>query len=282
MPDRPSPVRPAEPSVPGPGGASALARRLRAIGLRSRLALLGLALILPWAVVTSLVVVGFRRDRERDGFARAAEQARLVAARVDDQIRAVNALLLVLSRTAGAAAADTAANDRLLRSLGDHLPGAFVNLAVWDSAGRNVGVSFEDSAIAAQARAVNARDRRFFRDALAGRERVVGELVRTVRTGRWGISLAQPIVLTQLGMIVGYDSSELIFFSNYRLRRARLEFSDGSSQSVSFSDQRGMQYVALAPVRTQAVTVVIEDVYPTPIYDDTPIAEIRLVGYLAR
>jgi hypothetical protein len=89
----------------------------------------------------------------------------------------------------------------------------------------------------------------------------------------------QPISVTRLGVDVGFDRDEPIFYANNRVRRARLLFSDGSTQSVEFLDRRGIQYVASAGVTTTFITIVIDDVYPGSKYDDTPIAEVEVWGY---
>jgi hypothetical protein len=89
----------------------------------------------------------------------------------------------------------------------------------------------------------------------------------------------QPISLTRLGVDIGFDRDESIFYANNRVRRVRLIFSDGSAQSADFLDQRGIQYVPIPNISTTSVVIVIEDVYRGSTYDDTPIAEVEVWGY---
>jgi hypothetical protein len=96
---------------------------------------------------------------------------------------------------------------------------------------------------------------------------------------RLSLDFSQPVTLTRLGIRVGFDRDDDIFLKNYRLHHARLLFSDGSSQSVEFEDRRGIQYVSIAHVRTTSLIIVIDEVYQSGRYDDTPIAEVEIWGY---
>jgi hypothetical protein len=93
------------------------------------------------------------------------------------------------------------------------------------------------------------------------------------------LDFSRPVTLTRFGIRVGFDRDDDIFFKNHRLRRARLLFSDGASQNVEFEDRRGMQFVSIAHVRTTSLIIVIDQVYQSGKYDDTPIAEVEVWGY---
>jgi hypothetical protein len=94
------------------------------------------------------------------------------------------------------------------------------------------------------------------------------------------LGFSRPISVMRIGLDVGLDRDETIFYANNRVRSVRLIFSDGSTQSVEFRDQRGIQYVSIADVTTSSIAIVIADVYPGSKYDDTPIAEVEVWGYM--
>lgn len=103
--------------------------------------------------------------------------------------------------------------------------------------------------------------------------------------GEW-INLAFPkeITVISLGIIPGYDwfGSDAIgdrFYLNLRLKKARLYFSDGSSQIIEPSDTRRMQNIRINPVKTSYIKLVIEEVYESSAkYDDLCISEIKVQG----
>lgn len=97
--------------------------------------------------------------------------------------------------------------------------------------------------------------------------------------GQWlDLRFGEPVTITHIGMDVGYDVDDAIFYANNRVQSVTLLFSDGTMQQATFADTRDMQYVAIAPVWATSVTVVIENVYAGSAYDDTPIAEIEVWG----
>ena len=84
-----------------------------ALGIRSRLMLVVLAMVLPWLALTALTWRNFRRERERETNSRASDMARLLAARIDDQVAIVDALLLALAPGIDPLPARTSANARV-------------------------------------------------------------------------------------------------------------------------------------------------------------------------
>ena len=102
--------------------------------------------------------------------------------------------------------------------------------------------------------------------------------------GEW-IMLTFPgtIEVFGIGLDVGYDRDEDIFYANNRIKRVALIFSNGEQIEVTLSDTRGVQMIHLARapgpnVETTFVKVVIEEVYPGSRYDDTCLAEIEVWG----
>jgi hypothetical protein len=102
--------------------------------------------------------------------------------------------------------------------------------------------------------------------------------------GQW-LMLEFPALLevAYIGIDVGYDYDDDIFFKNNRIKKATLIFSDGTELPWEFDDERGMQMVPLACApgpctQTTFVKLVIDEVYPGSRYDDACIAEIEVWG----
>jgi hypothetical protein len=92
------------------------------------------------------------------------------------------------------------------------------------------------------------------------------------------LDFAQPVRVSQIGLITGLDGREAIFGANNRVREARFIFSDGRTWRATFADQRAMQYIAVDPVTTSSVIIVIDEVYHGSTYNDTAIAEVEIWG----
>lgn len=73
----------------------------------------------------------------------------------------------------------------------------------------------------------------------------------------------------------GYQKDETRYSRNSRPGDIRVEFSDGSTQSMTLQDLMQEQVVTFsAPVDTSYVTIVIESVYEGNKYEDTAISEV--------
>ena len=86
-----------------------------------------------------------------------------------------------------------------------------------------------------------------------------------------------------VGLDVGYDRDADLFRANNRIKRALLIFSSGEQVEVTFSDERGMQMIALArapgpSIETTYIKIIIQEVYPGTRYDDTCLGEIQVLG----
>jgi hypothetical protein len=89
--------------------------------------------------------------------------------------------------------------------------------------------------------------------------------------------------LWEIGLAVGYDRDDDIFYANNRIKRATFVFSNGESLSLDFSDVRGVQRIPVvrAPgpnIQTSSIEVIIEEVYPGARYDDTCLGELQIWG----
>jgi diguanylate cyclase (GGDEF)-like protein/PAS domain S-box-containing protein len=156
--------------------------------VRSRLLGLVVATVVPF---TALIGVGlwnqWQHDRGR-AVEGAINQARLLAAQVDDHIGQLELLLTGLSRSVSPRASDIAANSILLESVKAELPPFVGNIAVFSLDGANLGSSggpgLEHPSVT---------DRTYFRQVLAGERLAIGDVIRSRPAGRWAIDVARPV-----------------------------------------------------------------------------------------
>jgi hypothetical protein len=99
-------------------------------------------------------------------------------------------------------------------------------------------------------------------------------------------SFDETMVLTRLRVIPGYakqaDGWDR-WWSNGRLRRVKLSFSDGSTEWLDFADRKGWQEFDLGERRTDSVEMTIVQVYPAEpgphSAEDTSVSEVELTGW---
>jgi diguanylate cyclase (GGDEF)-like protein/PAS domain S-box-containing protein len=157
-------------------------------GVRSRLLGLVVATVVPF---TALIGCGlwnqWQHDKERaiDG---AVNQARLLAAQVDDRIGEFELLLTGLSRSVSPKADDANANTALLEGVKAELPGFVGNIVAYSLDGTNIGSSGGPGPAHA-----SVADRTYFRQVLAGKRLSIGDLIRSRFTGQWVINIARPV-----------------------------------------------------------------------------------------
>ncbi|MBD3285554.1 hypothetical protein GF359_03805 [candidate division WOR-3 bacterium] len=102
--------------------------------------------------------------------------------------------------------------------------------------------------------------------------------------GEWiKLTFPKDVTVTRFGMIPGYDRySEDIgdrFYLNLRVKKANLEFSDGSTHELTFKDNRKMQFFELSPKTTKYVKLTVKEVYTDKAQaDDLCISEIEIQG----
>ncbi len=175
--------------------------RLAALGIRERLVLLVLAMLLPWIALFATMYASYERGFSRDTRARLRDLATQVGARVDDQLGTIEGLLLAIAEGASADTAAISRNDAILRRLRGELPAYVTNLALWGSDGRNIGSSDADPS---QARKQEVATHRFFREALAATHLTVGRPIESRERGSWSLTMARRI--RQDGAIAGVAS----------------------------------------------------------------------------
>ena len=163
---------------------------LSTVGIRERLVLLVLAMLLPWAALFATTYASYERDVERDTRRHLGDVAAQVGARVDDQLADISAILLASAQAASTDTNGIAANDTLLRRLHAELPPYLANLAIWGANGRNIGSSHTDLV---EARTWEVTAHRFFRDVLTSHTLVVGRPFGGGNSAAWSLTLARPI-----------------------------------------------------------------------------------------
>lgn len=111
------------------------------LSIRGRLNLLLLASALPFGLmIAASIWHEAGAERERAG-ARMAMEARLAAARLDDQVNDIRQALGLLAELVETDPAALEANQALLRRLESRLPASVTQLGIWDADGRNTGLT---------------------------------------------------------------------------------------------------------------------------------------------
>jgi diguanylate cyclase (GGDEF)-like protein/PAS domain S-box-containing protein len=157
-------------------------------GIRSHLLGLVLATVVPF---TALVGVGLWSQWQHDQ-ARAIEgainEARLLAAQVDDHIGEVELFLSGLTRSVSTTVADTGASAAVLLDVKSELPAFFGNIALYSLEGTNIATSSTSGL-----EHPSVVDRKYFQQILAGQRLSIGDLIRSRATGEWIIDVARPV-----------------------------------------------------------------------------------------
>jgi diguanylate cyclase (GGDEF)-like protein/PAS domain S-box-containing protein len=157
----------------------------RRLGIRSQLLGLVAAAAVPFLVLIGIALWNQYRAAETESLERAYNEARVIAAQIDDHLGNLENLALGLSRAVGLGPAHTAANDALLTGLKAQLPGFISDIAVVGPDGENIG--------SASGARYNIGDRDYFQQALAGKPLAIGDPVHNRRDGDWVLPIARPV-----------------------------------------------------------------------------------------
>ncbi len=153
--------------------------------IRSQLLGLVVATVVPF---TALIGIGlwsqWRSDRA-EAIERARNEARLLAAEVDDYVGNLENLLTGLSVAVSPDPADARHNSALLAQVRRELPPIISNILLFSLDGAVIGTTLEGFNL-------NVADRRYFRQILAG-QRVAIEVIRARTTGRMVVTIARPV-----------------------------------------------------------------------------------------
>jgi diguanylate cyclase (GGDEF)-like protein/PAS domain S-box-containing protein len=156
--------------------------------VRSRLLGLVVATVIPF---TALIGAGLWNQWQHDegrAVEGAVNQARLLAAQVDDHIAELELLLTGLGRSVSSNSSDTDANNALLQSVKTELPGFVDNVAVYSLDGTNIGSSSGPGL-----EHPSVTDRAYFRQVVAGERLSISDVIRSRITGQWVINIARPV-----------------------------------------------------------------------------------------
>ena len=156
--------------------------------IRSRLLGLVLATVIPLVAVILGGLGSQLRDDQDEATERVLDEARLLAAQVDDHIGNLENLLLGVSQAVSPRLADTNANDALLRQIKQDLPDYIANILLFAPDGSNIGSSLD-----ADVKRFYAGDRSYFQQVMAGQRLAIGDVIRTKLTGEWVVAVASPV-----------------------------------------------------------------------------------------
>jgi diguanylate cyclase (GGDEF)-like protein/PAS domain S-box-containing protein len=160
--------------------------RLRSI--RSRIVGAALATLVPCLLlVTTGLWTNYHNDREA-ATEHVLFRARFLAARLDDHLVTVDALLAGVARAVSPNPADADTNDQVLRQIKAELPSYVSNVQVFGLDGRNIG-----SSSGARRADLFAGDRSYFARILAGERMAIGDPVSARSDGRWVVTIARPL-----------------------------------------------------------------------------------------
>src|SRR5215467_9748045 len=109
--------------------------------IRSRMLGLVIATVVPFAGLIGAGLWNQWRGAHADALQRALDEARLLAAQVDDHIGNLENLLTGLSRAVSLDPANEAANDALLRGVRAELPNFISNIVLYAVDGTAIGTS---------------------------------------------------------------------------------------------------------------------------------------------
>jgi diguanylate cyclase (GGDEF)-like protein/PAS domain S-box-containing protein len=157
-------------------------------GIRSRLLGLVLATVVPFMALIGAGLWSQWQEQQAAAIERATNEARLLAAQVDDHIGNLENLMIGLGEAVSTNPADALANDALLRRVKAELPDFISTILLFSLDGANIGASW-----AAGRGRVNASSRDHFRQVLAGQRLGVSEVRVGGVTGEWIISIARPV-----------------------------------------------------------------------------------------
>ena len=155
--------------------------------IRGKLLALVLAVVVP---LLALIVAGFWSQWQNTQAAarqRALNDARMLAAQLDDHVGNLEHLLGGLSRAVSINPADTSANDTLLRQAKAELPGFISGIALFTLSGDNIGTSSETS------RRTNISDRAYFGRVLAGQRLAISDVHIGRTTRQWVTNIARRV-----------------------------------------------------------------------------------------
>jgi len=154
-------------------------------GIRARLLALVFATVLPFAALVGGGLWSQWRSDQEQALRSAHGQARVLAARVDDQLGNFDSLLIGLGKALSLEPGDVEANDEILRRAKAELPSYVSNLKLFSLDGHAIGRSSGGN--------LYVGDRGYFQEIVAGKPFAIGEPLQSRLTDQWVIAVARPV-----------------------------------------------------------------------------------------
>jgi hypothetical protein len=217
-------------------------------GIRGKLLALVLAAVIPFLALIAAGLWSQWQDTKAAAKQRALNDARVLAAQVDDHIGNVEHLLAGLSRAVSSDPADVSRNDALLRQARAELPDFISGIALFSLAGDNIGSSWTIN------QRTNISDRPDFRAVLAGQLLSIGEVHVGRTTGQWVVNLSRRVEdrtgRTQAVLVIG---TRLAHFQDALRVHLELEI----TENVALDQKSGT--VPLQQLRARGVKLALDD-----------------------
>src|SRR6202790_15038 len=156
--------------------------------IRSRLLVLVLATVVPFVALVGIGLWSQWQEDQAAAIERALNEARLLAAQLDDHLSNLENLLAGLSQAVSTNPADTSANDAVLRQTKAKLPDFVGNILLYSLDGTNIGTSTDFGA-----GRPHGNERAYFQRVLTGQRLAIGDVVRTRITGQWAVGVGYPV-----------------------------------------------------------------------------------------
>jgi diguanylate cyclase (GGDEF)-like protein/PAS domain S-box-containing protein len=157
--------------------------------IRSRLLALVVATVVPFSVLIGCGLWSQWRSDQAAAVRQTIDEARLLAAQVDDHIGNLENLLIGLSRAVSTDPSDTEANDALLSKAKDELPDFVGQIELLGLDGADIGSTFSPESGPRR----NGSYQRYFKEILGGERLSIGRLFRSHHSQRWIFTMARPV-----------------------------------------------------------------------------------------
>src|SRR5206468_8524878 len=156
--------------------------------IRTRMLGLVVATAVPFIALVGVGLWNQWRNDHTAAIGLALDEARLLAAQVDEHIGNLDNLMAGLSRAVSWDPADTAANDALLRRVKPELPDHVANIMVFDLKGNNIGYS-----AGPESERPYAAKRNYFEKVLTGERLAIGDVAVARVLNTWVVSVGRAV-----------------------------------------------------------------------------------------
>ena len=156
--------------------------------IRARLLGLVVAAIIPFVALIGIGLLDQWHSEFVAATQRSLDEARLLAAQVDDQVGDIENLMAGLSHAISTDATDKTKNDALLRQVKSELPDFMNNVVVLSIDGSEIGMTGDRLG-----GPIHFNDRAYFQNVLNGSHLSISEAIHSRINGKWIVVFARPI-----------------------------------------------------------------------------------------